>query len=113
MARVKKSQVETVIPEGEIPVEEQTELFPELDTSNPEQKELLRFARQYAKAKAERDALLTTHKEKVDGLASKLCGKMHACNILKFRYDGTSAELIQRSEKVIVKTGDGDSDDEE
>lgn len=89
---------------------EQADLFPELDTSDPQQKKLLQAARKYARDKAQRDALLSTSKEKVEGSMAAVIALMHECKIDKFRHRGVEAELIRASEKAEVRIEDEDDD---
>lgn len=91
---------------------EQKPLFPELEDS-PEHKAVLKAAKAFAKAKAERDALLSTSKEKVDGLQANLIACMHKANLEKFKHDGVKAELIKTREKVTVQIGDDEEEETE
>jgi hypothetical protein len=92
--------------------EEQEELFPELDASNKKHKDVLKAAKAYDKAKAERDKLLTTSKENVDAKGEQLLKKMHECGLKKFKFKGTEAEIIETREKVVVKIGSEDAGDD-
>lgn len=124
MPRSRRSQMDAHIEErdgldGDTAVaehdgEEQAEMFPELDEAKPEQKELMRLAKRFGKAKADRDALLSTAKEKMDGAREKLIAQMHECNITKFKHKGVKAELFEQAEKVTVEIdGDDASGDDE
>jgi hypothetical protein len=91
-------------------------MFPELDTTKPEQKALLSAAKKLAKLRGERDQLLTTSKEKVDTQMQKVITLMHENKVTKFRHQGVTAEIIQTREKVEVEIeededGDGSSDE--
>lgn len=86
-------------------------LFLELDDS-PEHKTVLKVAKQFHKANAERKNLLSTSKEKVDGLMIKLLGLMHENKLVKFKHKGVIVECIDPKEKVIVKM-DGEDDDDD
>lgn len=90
--------------------DEQVEMFPELDTSKPKQKLLLKESRRFAKMKADRDALLSNNKEKVDAQMDKVVALMHENGMSKFRHEGVTVEVFTRKEKVLVKIA-GDSDD--
>jgi hypothetical protein len=83
--------------------EDQTTMFPELDLKDPKQKALLSAARKYAKDKAERDALLTTSKEKVDASMGKVIALLHELGLKKFKHEGVKAELIETKEKCTVE----------
>lgn len=92
------------------PEETQGDLWPELDTTKPEQKRVLTLAKKYKRVKGERDEILSTAKEKEDSAKEALIAAMHECNITKFRYDGIQVEIIAGKEKVQVKADD-DADD--
>ncbi len=94
-------------------VPDETEMFPEIDPSKPAEKKMLKAARNYAKQKADRDALLTTCKEKVDGARDALIAAMHENQCDKFRYDGIKAEIFPRGEKVTVTVDEEATGDDE
>jgi hypothetical protein len=81
-------------------VGDETEMFPEIDPTKPEDRKMLKAAKKYAKEKADRDALLTTCKEKVD---QALIAAMHEAKCVKFRGDGVKVEIFPRGEKVTVE----------
>lgn len=85
---------------------EQMELIPELDMKNATHKTIVRTARAYHRAKAERDETLTTAKEKMDGHKDKLIAAMHEAKIDKFKFKGMKASLVPAKEKVQVKMED-------
>lgn len=82
---------------------EQMELIPELDMKNATHKTIVRSARAFYKAKAERDEVLTTAKEKMDGYREKLLASMHEAKIDKFQFKGLKASIVPAKEKVQVK----------
>ncbi len=88
---------------------EQMELIPELDMKNGTHKTIVRTARAFYKAKAERDEVLTTAKEKMDGFKSKLISVMHEAKIDKFKFKGMKVSLVPAKENVQVKM-EGDED---
>lgn len=88
---------------------EQMELIPELDMKNGTHKTIVRTARAFYKAKAERDEVLTTAKEKMDGFRSKLIAVMHEAKVDKFKFKGMKVALIPAKENVQVKI-EGDDD---
>lgn len=103
---------------GAATAETETEtMFPELDTDTPGHKQLLAAAKKLARLKAERDSLLSTSKEKVDGQMQKVIALMHESKLAKFRHAGVTAEIIPSKEKVEVEIDeddeDGSSNDEE
>lgn len=110
MPRSRKSQMDAHIEERD--GEEQAEMFPELDDTVPEQKELMRLAKRVAKLKAERENLLSTSKEKVDSAVEKLIAQMHTCKIDKFKHKGVKAERFDGKEKVEVEVDEDTPDDE-
>lgn len=85
-------------------------MFPEIDTTDPHQKALLAAAKRLAKLKGERETLLSTSKEKVDGQMQKVIGLMHECRLTKFRHQGVTAEIIASKEKVEVEIDEEDED---
>ncbi len=87
---------------------EQQALFPELDDANPAHKELMKRARKYAKEKVQRDELLKTNKDEVDGLMEKVLEQMHACDLKKFKHESTTYELVAGREKVKLKIDTSD-----
>jgi hypothetical protein len=93
--------------------EVQTEMFPELDEGNAKHKQVLRAAKRYAKAKAERDQVLSSAKEKQDATMENLIALMHECNLMKFKYDGVRAEILVTKEKAQVRLEDDASGDDE
>ncbi len=101
------SQVET-----EVEANEQQDLWPELDNNRSDHKELMKRARKFAKGKVERDELLKTNKEEVDGLMEKVVEAMHQCGLKKFKHEGICVEIITGKEKVKLKI-DTDEDEEE
>lgn len=89
---------------------EQQEMFPELDAKNVEHKKLLKLAKAFAKAKAERDEILSTAKEKSDSAMQALLDQMHRCDLRAFKFDGVRTEIIQSKEKAQVRL-EGDEDE--
>lgn len=89
--------------------ENQSDLYPEIDTNKPGEKAMLTAARKYHNAKIDRDQTLSTAKEKMDGYMQKLIGLMHENKCEKFRYKGITAEIIPGKEKAQVRV---DGDDE-
>ncbi len=100
---------------GGVAVEEvQEEMFPELDMNKDSHKALLKAAKKFAREKADRDALLSTSKEKTDAAMQKLIGLMHEAKLEKFRFDGVTAEVFAPEEKAIVKIeSDDDAEEDE
>lgn len=84
-------------------VEEQQDLFPELDDTNPAHKALLKACRAFYKAKADRDTLLKENKAHVEGLHDRLLAMMHEADIKKFRFKDITAQITATREKVQVK----------
>lgn len=82
---------------------EQMELIPELDMKNNTHKTIVRTARAFYKAKAERDEVLTTAKEKMDGFKGKLISLMHEAKVDKFKFKGLKVCLVPAKENVQVK----------
>ena len=97
--------------------DDQTTMWKEIDEGDAKEKAVFLAAKRYAKAKADRDALLGDSKEKCDGLMDKLIGAMHEADMLKFRHKGVEAEIFERSERVVVKVGEedenGDGEDDD
>jgi len=93
--------------------EDQATMFPELEDNNPKHKAVLSAARRFAKAKAERDALLGSSKEKCDGLMGKVIAAMHEARLKKFRHKGVQAEILETKERVEVKVEEESGGDEE
>lgn len=92
---------------------EQAEMFPDLDNTKPEQKELLKRARKYAREKTALDSLLKENKSQVDGFMQKVIEQAHICEINKFKFGGIEFEIITGTEKVKIKidTDDGEEAD--
>lgn len=83
--------------DGETPA-----LFKELDEDNEAHMRVFRAAKAFRKAKADRDAVLTTAKDKVDTAEQKLIGLMHEAKLTKFSFKGVKAELLDGREKAKV-----------
>ncbi len=89
---------------------ETASMFPDLDMADPKHRALVKAAKDFSKAKKERDELLSTAKEKMDARGENLTALMHEAKMTKFKFDGVKAEIIPSREKVQVRI---DPDDEE
>ena len=88
-------------------------MFPELDTTRPEQKKLLADAKKYGKMLAARAVLMKDDKEKCDTQMGKVIEGMHACKITKFKHGDVKVELNPGKEKVTVKLDDEEAEPDE
>lgn len=97
-----------------VDIEGQETMFKELDMDKPKEKAIFQAALRFAKAKRERDEILSTAKEKADSAQEKLIALLHEAGITKFVHDGIKVEMLSTREKVQVReVGEEVQDDEE
>jgi hypothetical protein len=93
--------------------DETMDLWPELQLNDPKHKAVFAQARRYYKLKAERDAMLTDAKKKLDAAQDKLIGLMHEAKLQKFKFRGIVTEVYAGAERVTVKVADDVDDTDE
>jgi len=78
-------------------------MFPDLDNTKPEHKELLRLARAFNKRKLAHLEGISELKTARDEAANKLLAKLHELKMPGFKHDGVKVSIEAGGEKVKVK----------